>query len=375
LEELAAGPRTSEKLVAFFLAWFAPISAVERACGREKKLSLDSLATIIFSSGSTGDPKGVMLSHYNIGANVEQMGQTFALRDNDGILGILPFFHSFGYTAALWLPALLGVRAVYHPNPLDARAVGTLVMQYKLTLLVATPTFLQIYTRRVEPEEFGSLVYVIVGAEKMPERVAEAFEDRFGLRPLEGYGCTECSPVVAVNTRDFRAAGFRQVGMKRSRVGHPLPGVSVRIVSPETGDPLPLGQAGLLLVRGPNVMQGYLGKPDLTSEVLRDGWYSTGDIVTEDEDGFLTITDRLTRFSKIGGEMVPHFKIEDKLQELAGIAERVFAVTGIPDEKKGERLVVLHTLGDKEWTEFSAKLPQVDLPPLWRPRANQFFHV
>src|SRR5208282_4066508 len=129
---------------------------------------------------------------------------------------------------------------------------------------------------------------------------------------------------------------------------HPLPGVAVRIVDPETREPLPLGQPGLLLVRGPNVMQGYLGKPEKTAEVLQDGWYSTGDIAALDEDGFLTITDRLSRFSKIGGEMVPHIKIEEKLHELAGLTEMSFVVTGVPDGKKGERLVVLHTLPDEE---------------------------
>ena len=214
-----------------------------------------------------------------------------------------------------------------------------------------------------------------MGAEKLPERVALAFEDRFGIRPLEGYGCTECAPVVAVNTRDFRAPGFRQVGAKRGKIGHPLPGVSVRIADPETLEPLPTGQPGVLLVRGPNVMQGYLGQPDKTAEVLRDGWYVTGDVATLDEDGFLAITDRLSRFSKIGGEMVPHIKVEEKLHELAGVTEHTFVVTSVPDGKKGERLVVLHTLPAENLKECLDKLPQMELPNLWLPRANQFFHV
>jgi acyl-[acyl-carrier-protein]-phospholipid O-acyltransferase/long-chain-fatty-acid--[acyl-carrier-protein] ligase len=224
-----------------------------------------------------------------------------------------------------------------------------------------------------------------VGAEKLPERLAVAFEDRFGIRPLEGYGCTECSPVVAVNTRDFRAPGFRQVGAKRGHIGHPLPGISVRVVDPETSEPVPVGTPGLLLVRGPNVMKGYLGKPEKTAEVLRDGWYVTGDIAAEDEDGFLVITDRLSRFSKIGGEMVPHIKIEEKLQELAdstdheaseqGNAGQRFVVTAVPDGKKGERLVVLHTLSPDELTSVLQSLSQAGLPNLWTPRANQFFAV
>ncbi|PYU14004.1 MAG: acyl-[ACP]--phospholipid O-acyltransferase, partial [Acidobacteria bacterium] len=214
-----------------------------------------------------------------------------------------------------------------------------------------------------------------VGAEKLPERLALAFEEAFGIRPLEGYGCTECSPVVSVNTRDFRAPGFRQVGAKRGKIGQPLPGVSVRIADPTTLEPLPQGQQGLLLVRGPNVMKGYLGRPDKTAEVLRDAWYITGDIATLDEDGFLAITDRLSRFSKIGGEMVPHIKVEEKLHELAGVTEQTFVVTGVPDDKKGERLVVLHTLAAEKLKDVLDKLSQSGLPNLWIPRPNQFFQV
>jgi acyl-[acyl-carrier-protein]-phospholipid O-acyltransferase/long-chain-fatty-acid--[acyl-carrier-protein] ligase len=316
-----------------------------------------------------------MLTHYNIGSNIEQVGQTFMLGARDRLLGVLPFFHSFGFTVTLWLPAVLGAGVVYHSNPLDLTAISELSRNYRLTFLLATPTFLQAYMRRCQPEDFGSLQYVLVGAEKLPERVALAFEDRFGIRPLEGYGCTECSPVVAVNTRDFRAPGFRQVGAKRGKIGHPLPGVSVRIADPDTLAPLPLGQPGLLLVRGPNVMKGYLGRPDKTAEVIHDGWYVTGDIASLDEDGFLTITDRLSRFSKIGGEMVPHIKVEEKLHELAGATEQTFVVTGVPDGKKGERLVVLHTLPEEKLKECLEKLPQADLPNLWLPRTNQFFHV
>src|SRR5262249_1743341 len=215
-------------------------------------------------------------------------------------------------------PAVLGMGAIYHSIPLDLSTIRALVRSYRITFLLATPTFLQAYLRRCSPEDFGSLQYVLVGAEKLPERVALGFEDRFGIRPLEGYGCTECAPVVAVNTRDFRAPGLRQVGAKRGKIGHPLPGVSVRIVDPGRREPLPGGEQGLRLVRGPNVMWGYLGQPEQTAEVLRDGWYVTGDIAALDEDGFLAITDRLSRFSKIGGEMVPHVKIEEKLHELAG---------------------------------------------------------
>jgi acyl-[acyl-carrier-protein]-phospholipid O-acyltransferase/long-chain-fatty-acid--[acyl-carrier-protein] ligase len=292
--------------------------------------------------------------------------------------GVLPFFHSFGFTGTLWLPAVLGVGVLFHSNPLDAKTIGSLVREYGVTFLLATPTFLNLYLRGCSPEDFGSLRLVMTGAEKLPERIALAFEEHFGLRPLEGYGCTECSPVVAVNTRDFRSPGFRQVGARRGKIGHPLPGVSVRIVdsqTPRCDEPLPPGQPGLLLVRGPNVMQGYLGRPEKTAEVLQDGWYVTGDIAALDEDGFLQITDRLSRFSKIGGEMVPHIKIEEKLHELADAAGQSFVVAGVPDEKKGERLVVLHKLTGDALKNCLEKLAQCDLPNLWKPRPDQFFHV
>jgi len=375
LEELAAKPRLREKLVALLMTWTLPVRSLENSLGRNMKATLDDLATVIFSSGSTGDPKGVMLTHYNIISNAEQLGQTFAFSGRDRILGILPFFHSFGFTGTLVIPAVLGIGVVYHVSPLDAKVIGALVNQYRVTFLLATPTFLQMYNRGCEPEDFGSLQFVMTGAEKLPDRVAQAFEDKFGIRPLEAYGLTECSPAVTVNTRDFRAAGFRQVGAKRGKIGHPLPAVSVRIVDPDTMQPLPVGQPGLLLIRGPNVMKGYLGKPEKTAEVLRDGWYVTGDIAALDEDGFLTITDRLTRFSKIGGEMVPHIKVEEKLHELAGVTEQCFAVAGVPDEKKGERLVVLHTLDDGKLAPVLEKLTASDLPNLWKPRPDQFFHI
>jgi acyl-[acyl-carrier-protein]-phospholipid O-acyltransferase / long-chain-fatty-acid--[acyl-carrier-protein] ligase len=374
IEEVAVGHGLVERLAALFLCFF-PGGALERILSRGQNKKLDDLATIIFSSGSTGEPKGVMLTHYNIASNVEQVGQLFMFDRGDCLLGVLPFFHSFGFTVTLWLPAALGIGVAYHPSPLDLAAISEIVRDYRVTFLMSTPTFLQAYARRCSPEDFGSLEYVVVGAEKLPERLALAFEDRFGIRPLEGYGATECAPVVSVNTRDYRAPGFRQVGAKRGRIGHPLPGVSIRIVDPETREPVAAGTPGLLLVRGPNVMLGYLGKPEKTAEVLQDGWYTTGDIAAEDEDGFLTITDRLSRFSKIGGEMVPHIKVEEQLHELAGATDQRFVVTAVPDGKKGERLVVLHTLAPDELKPVLERLGETGLPNLWIPRPNQFFAV
>jgi acyl-[acyl-carrier-protein]-phospholipid O-acyltransferase / long-chain-fatty-acid--[acyl-carrier-protein] ligase len=375
IEDVAKEPKSTERLSAAFGAALLPARALMRFAGAEHMPRLDDLATIIFSSGSTGEPKGVMLTHYNIASNVEQLDQVFFLQPEDRIMGILPFFHSFGFTATLCLPAAVGAGMVFHPNPLDSRVIGALINKYSVTMLLATPTFLNTYLRRCTPEEFGSLRFVMAGAEKLPERVAVAFEDHFGIRPLEGYGCTECSPVVTVNTIDFRAASFRQVGAKRGSIGHPLPGITVKIVDPETHQPVGIDKPGLLFVRGPNVMQGYLNRPEKTDEVLRDGWYNTGDIASIDDDGFLRVTDRLSRFSKIGGEMVPHIKVEEKLQELAGASEQMFVVTAVPDEKKGERLIVLHTVSEEQLEECLAGLAKSDLPALWRPRRDQFVRV
>jgi acyl-[acyl-carrier-protein]-phospholipid O-acyltransferase / long-chain-fatty-acid--[acyl-carrier-protein] ligase len=376
-------PSFFEKLTAASMAWLLPAKMLEYCLRIGSKITLDDLATIIYSSGSTGNPKGVMLSHYNIGSNIEQMEQVFGLNKSDRLLGILPFFHSFGFTVTLCLPAVLGIGVVYHYNPLDGRSIGALICDSNVTFLLSTPTFLQIYMRSCSPEQFGSLRAVVTGAEKLTDRLAAAFEDRFGIHPFEGYGCTECAPVVAVNTQDFRSAGFRQVGAKRGKIGHPLPGISIRIVDPESMDPVLPGLPGLMLVKGPNIMQGYLGLPEKTSEVLLpdtidpagDKWYVTGDIAAVDNDGFLQITDRLSRFSKIGGEMVPHGKIEEKLHEAAEVTEQTFVVTGVKDEKKGEQLVVLHKLGDESLQGCIEKLAQSDLPNLWKPRADHFLKV
>ena len=377
LEDLAANPTLPEKISAFLLAKFVPAFLLERRFG-SARVKMDDLATVIFSSGSTGEPKGVMLSHFNLIANIAQCGEVVALDESQRLLGILPFFHSFGFTVTLCLPFVLGTGVVYYPNPLDAKAVGAAVREHKVTVLLATATLLQIYLRGVAPEDFGSLTLVVTGAEKLPTPLAAAFEARFGIRPFEGYGCTECSPAVAVNTWDYRAAGFFQVGGKHGKIGQPVPGMCVRITEAENpwgGKILPPGEAGMMLVRGPNLMLGYLNDPAKTADVLRDGWYCTGDVAFLDEDGFLQITGRRNRFSKIGGEMVPHLKIEDTLAELAGSTEAMFVVVGVPDEKKGERLVVLHRLADAALAVVLEKFAACDLPNLWKPKAGDFYRV
>lgn len=374
LEDLAKTIGGGKKLVALLLALFAPIRMLERACGQTRNTGIDDLATIIFSSGSTGEPKGVMLSHFSINSNVEGASQVIHIGKADRALGILPFFHSFGYML-LWFYARHNTGIVFHPSPLDVGAIGELCSRYRISLLVVTPTFLQLYQRRCTPEQFSTLRVVLTGAEKLPLRLMQSFQDRFGITPVEGYGVTECAPVIAANCPDFRASGFFQVASRRGTVGQPLPGVSVRIVDPDTYEILPPGNPGMLLVKGPNLMNGYLGRKDLTDKAMRDGWYITGDIATLDEDGFLTITDRLSRFSKIGGEMVPHGRVEEALQQAAGADVQVFAVTGIPDEKKGEQLAVLHTLDEAQIPGIVTRLAANGLPNLFIPSRTNFVKV
>jgi len=373
LEDLRGSIRTAQKAVATILA-LAPARLIERACGAGAPLSMDDLTTIIFSSGSTGEPKGVMLSHFSVDANAQAASQVLHLFEQERVLGILPFFHSFGYLV-FWLVMFNNAGLVFHPSPLDAAAIGELIRRYRITFLVTTPTFLQLYMKRCTPEQFSSLRVILTGAEKLPARLAQAVEDKFGIGPIEGYGVTECSPVIAVNCPDYRAAGYYQPGSRRGTVGQPLPGVSVRIVDPDTFAPSPDGTAGMLLVKGPNVMKGYLGRDDLTAQSMRDGWYITGDLALLDDDGFLTITDRLSRFSKIGGEMVPHGKVEEALHQAAGLDTQSFAVTGIPDSRKGEQLVVLHTVDEENIPSILAKLAAEGLPNLFIPARGNCLKV
>ncbi|HQH28981.1 MAG TPA: AMP-binding protein, partial [Oligoflexia bacterium] len=325
-----------------------PCFAIERLFF-VRKFSRDDIATVIFSSGSTGEPKGVLLSHANISANIKSIYEIYQFKADDCVAGVLPFFHSFGFTGTLWLPLLGGFRAAYHHNPLDAAAVGRLVEEHQATMLMSTPTFLLGYIRRCGPEQFKSLRYVMTGAEKLKERIAESFVEKFGIVPREGYGCTELSPLAIANIEGYSGKdtsgrdNVQQVGQKLGTVGHPIPGVAVRIVDPDRFSPLPVGAEGLLLVRGANVMRGYLGHPERTKEVMRDGWYVTGDIARIDEDGFVTITDRLSRFSKIAGEMVPHVRIEEAIHKALGEHDNAHVVTAVADEKRGEKLVVLST--------------------------------
>jgi acyl-[acyl-carrier-protein]-phospholipid O-acyltransferase/long-chain-fatty-acid--[acyl-carrier-protein] ligase len=328
-----------------------------------------ALATVIFSSGSTGVPKGVMLSHRNVLANIDGANALFRLGDGDVVLGVLPFFHSFGYTVTLWLPLVAGFGAAYHPNPTDAKTIGEIAAKYGATLLVSTPTFCGTYARKIQREQFATLRLAIVGAERLREPIAAAFREKFGVELTEGYGCTEMAPVVAVNVPD--AAGH---GSRAGTVGRPLPGISAKIVDPETGEGPLIGKEGLLVVTGPNQMRGYLGDPQLTNDAQRDGWYVTGDIAAIDEDGFIRITDRLSRFSKIAGEMVPHMKVEEQLQTLLQ-EPHTCVVTAVPDAAKGERLVALYTDPALTSQEIWECLSRSELPKLWIPKREDLHIV
>jgi len=337
------------------------------------KRTPDSLATVVFSSGSSGAPKGVMLSHYNIISNIQAMAQVFWISETDRIVGVLPFFHSFGFTVTIWLPLINGCGALYHTNPVEAGKVGELVSKYKGTLLLSTPTFCTSYTRKCSKEEFASLRFVLVGAEKLRESVGTAFREKFGLELLEGYGATEMAPVIAVNSPNFDAGRDTQIGNKPGTVGHPVPGVAVRVVDQATMEPLPPNSDGLLLVKGSNRMLGYLGQPERTAEAMQDGWYITGDICAVDDEGFIRIVDRLARFSKIGGEMVPHLKVEECIYQIIG--EHPCAVTGIPDDQRGERLVALYTRPDMTPAELWQKLSATELPKLWIPKRENVYQI
>jgi acyl-[acyl-carrier-protein]-phospholipid O-acyltransferase / long-chain-fatty-acid--[acyl-carrier-protein] ligase len=333
-------------------------------------------ATLLFTSGSTGDPKGVVLSHCNIVGNVSQFRELLDAKKDDAILASLPFFHSFGSTVTLWYPLIEGVRIVTYPNPLEAAKNAALIERYKLTLLLATPTFLRGYLRKVEPHQLRSLRLVITGAEKLPLDLAKAFEERFKQRVFEGYGLTETAPVVSVNLPEpqpTKPGEQVQPSARLGSVGKMAPGIAAEIREPETDRKLSLHETGMLWLRGPNIFEGYLRDPERTADVLRDGWFKTGDIGRFDEDGFLYIEGRLSRFSKIGGEMVPHEAIEHKIIELldlSGKEERGIAIMGVQDEAKGEAVVLLSAV-DVDLAQLRDKLRDAGVPNLWIPKRVQ----
>lgn len=376
LEDLVALTPKISKLITAITCTIMPTYFLRKTYFWRQGKSNKTEATIIFTSGSTGEPKGVMLSHKNIHANIEAVGQILEIYKTDKILGTLPFFHSFGYTATLWLPLLTGFSVIYHNNPLDAKIVGDICEKNKATMLIATPTFLNVYLKKISKEKFKSLRIVVTGAEKLRNELAYEFEKKFGIFPMEGYGTTELAPVVSVNIEDVDTGRVRQKGKKIGTIGHPLPGIAVKVIDVETGKRLPPNQSGILCVKGPNLMMGYLNETKKTKEVIKDEYYITGDIASIDEDGFITITDRISRFSKIAGEMVPHIKIEEILQKLSDRLEKCFVVSAVLDDKKGERLVVLYKdLTEQELDKIYKKFLSSNTARLWIPARKDFYEV
>ncbi len=362
-----------QKLQAWTEATLLSRAALERRLGLDR-IAPDDVLTIIFTSGSTGDPKGVVLSVENVDSNVRAIADLLHVSPADTALGVLPFFHSYGYTTALWVPLTLEPAVVYHTNPLDAKVVGRLAREFHATVLMATPTFLRTYIRRTDPDDFSTLEVVFGAAEKLTPEVTDAFEERFGVRPREAYGATELSPLVAANVPPSRHVPGRPVDAREGTVGKPILGCAARVTDREGQAELPIGQEGLLWIGGPNVMQGYLDRPDLTADVVKDGWYCTGDIARLDNDGFITITGRQSRFSKIGGEMVPHMLVEEAINTVLGAAdgELLAVVTAVPHPTKGERLVVLHLQEIPDPASICRQLADRGLPNLWLPAPDSF---
>jgi acyl-[acyl-carrier-protein]-phospholipid O-acyltransferase/long-chain-fatty-acid--[acyl-carrier-protein] ligase len=330
-------------------------------------------AVLLFTSGSSGEPKGVVLSHHNVIGNVAQFTVMLDAGPNDSLLASLPFFHSFGCTVTLWYPLIEGTPIIAYPNPLDAVKNAALVEKYKITVMLATPTFLRAYLRKAEPQQLQSARLVIVGAEKMPLDLAEKFRERFGKYVYEGYGLTETTPVVSVNLPDSVPEGPDVVVQPLYRlgsVGKMAAGIAAEIRDPDDDEKkLTIYETGMLWLRGPNIFEGYLKDPQRTAEVLRNRWLKTGDIGRLDEDGFLYIEGRLSRFSKIGGEMVPHEVVEQKIIAALGLdeSERRIAVCGVPDESKGEALLLL-SADAIDMNALRSKLNESGVPNLWIPK-------
>ncbi len=359
-----------------FLWWMAAIFVPARMFSRMLGLPREgdhAEAVLLFTSGSSGDPKGVVLSHRNLVGNVSQFRAMLDAQPDDLILASLPFFHSFGCTVTLWFPLIDGVRIATYPNPLDAAKCAELIERQRVTIVLAAPTFLRGYLRKAEGPQMRSVRLTITGAEKLPRNLAEAFAERFDKPVFEGYGLTETSPVVSVNLPDPEAAAATEPVQPSNRpgsVGKMAPGIAAEIREPETGERLSLHETGMLWLRGPNIFEGYLDDPVRTAEVLQDGWLKTGDLGHFDEDGFLFIEGRLSRFSKIGGEMVPHETVEQKILAALGLGnegERAIAVASAPDEAKGEVLVILSTI-EVDLAALREKLQAAGLPNLWIPK-------
>ncbi|WP_300365269.1 acyl-[ACP]--phospholipid O-acyltransferase [Hydrogenimonas sp.] len=370
-ETIGAALTKKEKTVTFLKALLFPARLLQALYF--EPVSLDDTATILFSSGSEGTPKGIELTHRNLLGNIKQVSAMINFTDEDVILNSLPIFHSFGLTVTTLLPLCEGVLMASVPDPTDALSVGKMAARYRATILFGTSTFFRLYTRnrKLHPMMFGTLRMAVAGAEKLKPEIKTAFKTKFGVELYEGYGTTETSPVIAVNMPDALDPDTLQVivGNKPGSVGQPLPGTVIRIVDPDTMEELPVGEDGLILVGGVQVMKGYLNDPGKTAEVLTKiddiRFYKTGDKGHLDEDGFITIVDRYSRFAKIGGEMISLGSVEAEIERVFGEDFDAIAVN-LPDEKKGELIVLLYS-ADMEPSEVMETIKSGGMASIMQP--------
>ena len=321
----------------------------------------------------------MVLTHRNIIANIAQIGAVLAQFDVNSILGSLPVFHSFGFTVTLWWPLLGGPRVVTYPSPLDTPKLAEIIEKHQVELLLSTPTFLRAFLRKAKPEQLRPLKMIVTGAEKLPLDLMADFDEKFGIKICEGFGMTEGSPVIACNLPDSPPSKVNPDGVLGRRVGsvgRMVPGVAIRIRDPETNEDRTLFEPGMLWLRGANLFEGYLNDEKRTADVLHDGWYKTGDVARLDEDGFLFIEGRMSRFSNIAGEMIPHLTVEQKIAEnwpqpaRFGDTGPSVVVLGVADDKKGEALVLLTTFAIDP-ADLRQRLLAVGLPMLWIPKIDQ----
>ncbi|WGE41550.1 acyl-[ACP]--phospholipid O-acyltransferase [Actinobacillus equuli] len=370
-ENLAKMTTSSQKFRALFTALFAPAWWIKAMYFAESKLA--DTATILFSSGSEGDPKGIELSHKNLLTNIKQVSELLNFKKDDVILNSLPIFHSFGLTVTTLMPLCEGVKMVSCPDPTDGTTIGKMSARHAVSILFGTSTFFRLYTRnkKLHPLMFQNVRIVIAGAEKLKADVREAFRLKFGLDIQEGYGTTETAPVAAVNMPNvLDPETLKELTFQKdSTVGLPLPGTVVKIVDPETLEELATGEDGLILIGGGQVMKGYLNDVDKTADVIceLDGvrYYKTGDKGHIDEKGFITIVDRYSRFAKIGGEMISLGMIEESLSPVFG-EDVQFTATTVSDDKKGESVVLL-VKSELALEEIKERIKTSGLPPIMQP--------
>lgn len=374
LEDIVPSITKKQKFLTMLMILLLPTRTLVRNVMPLSCYNMFQQAVLLFSSGSTGKPKAVMLTQRNVNCDILAFIRVIDWSSRDRVAGNLPVFHSFGFTVCFALSASTGTPVAYIPNPLDASLIVKTCGIFKATILCATPTFLQKYMMKAQPEDFASLRLCITGAEKLRTELAERYRALTGKDIIEGYGCTELSPIVTVNLNN----SIYTLGTRSDHpgsIGCPLPGIHARIVDLNSGVELPPGVDGRLQVRAGSVMKGYLNAPDLTDQVIQNNYYDTGDIGHMDEDGYIYITGRANRFSKIGGEMVPHEGVEDAITKLLHSENREIAVAGRSDKMKGERLVIFHILENIDTAAIINGLREAGLPNIWIPKAEDFVKV